>query len=91
MEIHKGKVNLYFPYTESLYMNIDEYFIYLMRLRRYGEIEMLNDVLLMNKNIFMREVEEPFDFDNFIVKLYNTFIMKMNLMMMYIKLLLIKK
>ena len=72
--IHKGKVNLYFPYTESLYMNIDEYFIYLMRLRRYGEIEMLNDVLLMNKNIFMREVEEPFDFDNFIVKLYNTFI-----------------
>lgn len=72
--IHKGKANLYFPFTESLYMNIDEYFIYLMRLRRYGEIEMLNDVLLMNKNVFMREVEEPFDFDNFIVKLYNTFI-----------------
>ena len=34
---------------------------------------MLNDVLLMNKNIFMREVEEPFDFDNFIVKLYNIY------------------
>ena len=72
--IHKGKVNLYFPFTESLYMNIDEYFIYLMRLRRYGEIEMLNDVLLMNKNTFMKEIEEPFDFDNLIVKLYNTFI-----------------
>ena len=72
--IHKGKVNLYFPFTESIYMNIDEYFIYLMRLRRYGEIEMLNDVLLMNKNAFMKEIEEPFDFDYFIVKLYNTFI-----------------
>lgn len=72
--IHKGKVNLYFPFTESLYMNIDEYFIYLMRLRRYNEIEMLNDVLLINKNVFMKEIEEPFDFDSFIVKLYNTFI-----------------
>ena len=72
--IHKGKVNLYFPFTESLYMNIDEYYIYLLRLRRYGEIEMLNNVLLMNNNAFMRIFDDPFNFDNFIVKLYNTYI-----------------
>ena len=72
--IHKGKVNLYFPFTESLYMNIDEYYIYLMRLRRYGEIEMLNNILLMNNNAFLKEIEDPFNFDDYIVKLYNTFI-----------------
>ena len=72
--IHKGKVNLYFPFTESVYMNIDEYYIYLLRLRRYNEIEMLNDVLLMNNNAFMRVIDDPFNFDNFIIKLYNTFI-----------------
>ena len=72
--IHKGKVNLFFPFTEGLYMNIDEYYIYLLRLRRYGEIEMLNDVLLMNNNAFMRVIDDPFNFDDFILKLYNTFI-----------------
>ena len=72
--IHKGKVNLYFPFTESIYMNIDEYYIYLLRLRRYGEIEMLNDVLLMNNSAFMRAIDDPFDFDHYILKLYNTFI-----------------
>ena len=72
--IHKGKVHLYFPFTESLYMNIDEYYIYLLRLRKYGEIEMLNNVLLMNRNAFMKVNDEPFDFDNYILKLYNTYI-----------------
>ena len=72
--IHKGKVNLYFPFTESMYMNIDEYYIYLLRLRRFGEIEMLNDVLLMNNNAFMKVSDDQFNFDNFILKLYNTFI-----------------
>ena len=72
--IHKGKVNLYFPFIESMYMNIDEYYIYLLRLRRYREIEMLNNVLLMNNNAFMRVMDGPFNFDEFILKLYNTFI-----------------
>ena len=72
--IHKGKVNLYFPFTENMYMNIDEYYIYLLRLRRYGEIEMLNNVLLMNNNAYMRAVDDPFSFDDYILKLYNTFI-----------------
>jgi len=45
-----------------------------MRLRRYGEKEILNVFLLMNKNVLMREIIEQLDFDKFIVKLYNTFI-----------------
>ena len=72
--IHKGKVNIYCPFTESIYMNIDEYYIYLLRLRRYGEIEMLNNVLLMNNYAFMRNIEDQFNFDKYILKLYNTFI-----------------
>ena len=72
--IHKGNVNIYCPFTESIYMNIDEFYIYLLRLRRYNEIEMLNDVLLMNNFVFMRSNEERFNFDEYVLKLYNTFI-----------------
>ena len=72
--VHKGKVNIYCPFTESIYMNIDEYYTYLLRLRKYGEIEMLNNVLLMNNNAFMYNVEDQFNFDKYILKLYNTFI-----------------
>ena len=72
--IHKGKVDIYCPFTENIYMNIDEYYTYLLRLRRYGEIEMLNNVLLMNNYAFMRNIEDQFNFDKYILKLYNTFI-----------------
>ena len=64
--IHKGKVDIYCPFTESIYMNIDEYYTYLLRLRRYGEIEMLNNVLLMNNYAFMRNIEDQFNFDKYI-------------------------
>ena len=57
-----------------MFLNIDEYFIYLLRLRRYNEIEMLNNVLLMNECAFMKEIDDAFNFDDFIVKLYNTLI-----------------
>ena len=72
--IHKGKVNIYCPFTESIYMNIDEYYTYLLRLRRYGEIEMLNNVLLMNNYAFMKNIDDQFNFDKYILKLYNTYI-----------------
>ena len=72
--IHKGKVNIYCPYTLNIYMNIDEYHIYLLRLRRYNEIEMLNNVLLMNNISYIRDNEEQFHFDKYVLKLYNTYI-----------------
>lgn len=72
--IHKGKVNIYCPFTENIYMNIDEFYIYLLRLRRYNEIEMLNEVLLMNNFVFLKSNEERFNFDEYVHKLYNTII-----------------
>ena len=72
--IYEGEVSLYFPFTEIIDMNIDEFFIYILRLRRYNELEMLNDVLLLNRGEFMKELDEGFIMDNFIYKLYTTYI-----------------
>ena len=51
--IYQGEVELFFPYTEEVNMNIDEFYIYILRLRKYGEIEMLNNVLLLNEEKFL--------------------------------------
>ena len=72
--IHKGEVNLYFPLVCYQNMNIDEYYIYLLNLRKYNELSLLNDVLLLNNSVFMPEKKIYTDFDNFLIKLYNTYI-----------------
>ena len=72
--IYEGEVTLFFPFTESVDMNIDEFFVYILRLRRYNEIEMLNAVLLLNHGEFMKEFDEGFQIDNFIFKLYTTYL-----------------
>ena len=70
--INEGEVSLYLPFTEVINMNIDEYYIYILRLRRYNETEMLNNVLLLNRGEFMIEFDEGFILDEYIIKLYNT-------------------
>ena len=72
--IKEGEVLLYFPFTEIIDMNIDEYYIYILRLKRYNEIEMLNNVLLLNHGEFMVEFDEGFNFDEYLIKLYNTYL-----------------
>ena len=72
--IKEGEVSLYFPFTEVINMNIDEYYIYILRLRRYNEIEMLNNVLLLNHGEFMVEFDEGFNMDEYLIKLYNTYL-----------------
>ena len=72
--IKEGEVKLYFPFTEIIDMNIDEYYIYILRLKRYNEIEMLNNVLLLNHGEFMEEFDEGFNFDEYLIKLYNTYL-----------------
>ena len=72
--IKEGEVSLYFPFTEIINMNIDEYYIYILRLRRYNEIEMLNNVLLLNHGKFMYEFDEGFNMDEYLIKLYNTYL-----------------
>jgi hypothetical protein len=70
--INEGNISLFFPFTEIVSMNIDEFYIYILRLRRYNEIEMLNEVLLLNQGKFMIDFDESFDIDEYILKLYNT-------------------
>lgn len=67
--IHQGKIAVFFPYYENNMMNEVEYFSYLLRLRRYGENEMLNNVLLLNQNTFLLD---DYNFDIWIRKAYNT-------------------
>ena len=69
-----GEVSLYFPFTEVIEMNIDEYYIYILRLKRYNEIEMLNNILLLNHGEFMVEFDEGFNMDEYLIKLYNTYL-----------------
>ena len=70
--IYEGNVSLFFPFTEVVNMNIDEFYIYILRLRRYNEMEMLNEVLLINKGLFIIDFDEKFNIDEYIIKLYNT-------------------
>ena len=72
--IFEGQVELYFPFTEEVEMNIDEFYIYMLRLRRYDEIEMLNDVLLLNEEKFLKEINGKFNVDRYIYKLYVSYI-----------------
>ena len=72
--INEGEISLYFPFTEVINMNIDEYYIYILKLRRYNETEMLNNVLLLNRGEFMIEFDEGFILDEYILKLYNTYL-----------------
>jgi len=72
--IYNGSVSLYFPFTEVVSMNMDEYYIYILRLRRYNEMEMLSNVLLLNEGKFMKEFNEGFEIDKYIFKLYITYI-----------------
>ena len=72
--IYEGQVELFFPFTEEVYMNIDEFYIYILRLRRYNEIEMLNDVLLLNEGKFLKEIGRKFNIDKYIYKLYMSYL-----------------
>ena len=72
--IHEGKVDLLFPFTEYVEMNKDEYFVYLLRLKRFNEIEMLNNVLLMNDSVYMDNLEDYYRFDDWILKAFNTYL-----------------
>ena len=76
--IHQGQIDILFPLTEFIYMNLDEFIIYLLKLRRFNEIEILNNVLLLNYYIFFFNFNN--NFDNWLKKAFKTLlIMKFNL------------
>ena len=72
--IQEGKVDLIFPYYEILELNIDEYYSYLLKLRRFNEIEMLNNVILLNDKAYLEAIDKSFTFDDWIKTAYNTLI-----------------
>lgn len=58
--ILKGQVAILIPKDEKIELSEEEYFLYLLKLRRYNELEMLNNTLYKNKYIFKID-EEDFD------------------------------
>ena len=72
--VHEGEVELFFPFLETINMTIDEFYIYILRLRRFNEMEMLNTVLLLNNGEFFKEFDESFDIDEYFYKLYCTYL-----------------
>ena len=77
--IEEGKVDLIFPYYEYVELNIDEYYIYLLNLRKFNEIEILNEVILLNNKMYLEDIDKIFNFDDWIKTAFNTLI-KMELM-----------
>ena len=72
--IEEGKVDLIFPYYEYVDLNIDEYYIYLLTLRRFNEIEILNEIILLNNKIYLDDIDKNFTFDDWIKTAFNTLI-----------------
>ena len=72
--IEEGKVDLIFPYYEYVELNIDEYYIYLLKLRRFNEIEILNEIILLNNKIYLEDIDKNFSFDDWIKTAFNTLI-----------------
>ena len=67
--IHEGKIDIFFPYYETNTLTEEEFFVFLLRLKRFDENEMLNNVLLLNQNIFLFD---DYNFDLWIKKAYYT-------------------
>ena len=67
--IHEGKIDIFFPYYETNVLTEEEFFMFLLRLKRFDENEMLNNVLLLNQNIFLYD---DYNFDLWIKKAYYT-------------------
>ena len=62
--ILKGSVSVLLPRLEKAFMSEEEYLRYLLNLRLYNEIEILNKCLMLNKVIF--HFSEKDEFDEFI-------------------------
>ena len=64
-----GKVDIIVPNEEEILLTEEEYYLYLLKLRQFNEIEILNKVILKNKSVFT--IEES-NFDMWVNTAYNT-------------------
>lgn len=67
--ILEGTIDLLMPNKLKSLLTKEEYFIYLLKLRRFNEIELLTRVININKDQFESEVTEKF-FDNWVSSAY---------------------
>lgn len=56
--ILRGKCSILLPKAEKLYMTQDDFYSYILRLKKYKEKEMLKKVLINNKNVYPLEQDE---------------------------------
>lgn len=64
-----GKVDIIVPNEEEIHLTEEEYYLYLLKLRQFNEIEILNKVIFKNKSVFT--IEES-NFDMWVNTAYNT-------------------
>jgi CRP-like cAMP-binding protein len=63
--ILNGKVSILLPKDEIMELSEEEYTIYLLKLRKYDEFDLLNNCIKQNKKIFSQEID---DFDYWLLK-----------------------
>ena len=63
--ILKGRVNFFVPKPSKCYLNLEEYVLYLMQLRRNNEFELINNLLVQNRIFFPIEDD---NLDDFLIK-----------------------
>ena len=68
--ILKGKVIFIVPKPGKCYLNLEEYIIYLMQLRRNNELEILKNVIIQNRYIYQIDND---DFDYYINEEYKQY------------------
>lgn len=67
--ILNGEVDIIVPNEEEIELTEEEYFLYLLKLRQYNELQLLNKALVKNSNAFYLEEK---NFDNWVKIAYNT-------------------
>ena len=68
--ILKGKVIFLVPKPDKCYLNLEEYIIYLMQLRRNNELELLKNLIIQNKYYYQIDND---DFDFYIKNEYSKY------------------
>lgn len=71
--ILKGRVNFLIPKPSKCYLNLEEYIVYLMQLRKNNEFELINNLLVQNRISYPIEDD---DFDSYILREYERYLKK---------------
>ena len=71
--ILKGKITFLVPKPSKCYLNLEEYIVYLMQLRKNNEFELINNLLAQNRIFYPIEDD---NLDRYILKEYERYLQK---------------